>query len=212
MENIKTTNNNDIKTMDVSDEGDYVNPTTSDLSDDEDSIKDEHEDFDNEEEETLVKSEDDRDLFEDLYDEPRDVTIYNMDDLRYDWIEENDIEYSVRVQHDFHYNTSIHQVKNSINELLEDNDKPDLMKWLEASRQLEVFCAAAAEAGRDVIDFDMEMTEILDQVWDMMEHEVNEETEENDYADDDNGDEDEHEDEFNVGNGDEGPEYYNVRM
>ena len=209
MENIKTTNNNDIKTMDVSDEGDYVNLTTSDLSDDEDSTKDEREDFDNE---TLVKSEDDRDLFEDLYDEPRDVTIYNMEDLRYDWIEENDIEYSVRVQHDFHYNTSIHQVKNSINELLEDNDKPDLMKWLEASRQLEVFCAAAAEAGRDVIDFDMEMTEILDQVWDMMEHEVNEENIDNDYADDDNGDEDEHEDEFNVGNGDEGPEYYNVRM
>ena len=212
MQNLKITNNNSIKTVDLSDEGDYVNPTTSDLSDDEGSIKGERKNFENEEEDTIVKSEDDQDLFEDLYEEPRDMTIYNMEDMRYDWIDETDVEYSVRVQSDFHYNTSINQVKNSINELLEDNDKPDLMKWLEASSQLEVFCAAAAEAGRDVIDFDMEMTEILDQVWDMMEQEVNEENEENDYADDDNGDEDEHEDEFNVGNGDEGPEYYNVRM
>ena len=212
MQNLKINNNNGIKIEDLSDNGEYVNPNTSDLSDDEGSIKSELKDFNNEEEVAIVKNEDDQDLFEDLYREPRDVTIYNMEDLRYDWIEENDVEYSVRVQHDFHYNTSIHQVRNSINELLEDNDKPDLMKWLEASRQLEVFCAAAAEAGRDVIDFDMEMTEILDQVWDMMEHEVNEENEENDYADDDNGDEDEREDEFNVGNGDEGPEYYNARM
>ena len=175
MQNLRINDSNSIKIEDLSDDGDYVNPNTSDLSDDEGSIKSEHKDFDNEEEVAMVKNEDDQDLFEDLYKEPRDITIYNMENLRYDWIEENDVEYSVRVQNDFHYNTSIHQVKNSINELLEDNDKPDLMKWLEASRQLEVFCAAAAEAGRDVIDFDMEMTEILDQVWDMMEHDDNEE-------------------------------------
>ena len=112
----------------------------------------------------MERSEDDQDLFEDMYEEPRDMTIYNMEELRYDWIEENDVEYSVRVRSDFHYNTSIHQVRESVHELLEDNDKPDLMKWIEASRQLEVFCYAAAEAGRDVIDFDIEMTEILDAV------------------------------------------------
>ena len=166
----------------------------------------------------------DVDLFEDLFDEPRDMSIYNLGDLKFEWIDEEDIEYTVRVQQNFHYKTSIKQVKASLDRLVEDNDKPDIMKWLEASNELEIFCSAAAEAGRDVIDFDVEATEVLDAVWELLEygdndgenanHEVNEDDDYNNN-DDNNEDMEEYDDvdnEFNVGDGEEGPEYYKERI
>ena len=164
----------------------------------------------------------DADLFEDLFNEPRDMNIYNLGDLKFEWIEEEDIEYSVRVHQNFHYKTSIRQVKASIDRVLEDNDEPDIMKWLEASNELEIFCNAAAEAGRDVIDFDIEATEILDAVWKILEYGNNDEVnDDNGNVEEDNGEDDNNEDmnndeeedeEFNVDDDEEGPEYYKERM
>ena len=128
--------------------------------------------------------------------EPRDKSIYNLGDLKFEWIREEDVSYTVRVCENFHIKTSIQRVRTSMEKLLEDNDKPDITKWSEANRELEIYCDAAAQAGRDVIDFDMEMSEILDAVWDLLEDEARE---------DDN-------DEFNVGEGEDGPEYYLENM
>ena len=129
----------------------------------------------------------DDEFFGDLFSEPRDKTIYNLGDLKFEWLDEEDVSYTVRVCENFHIKTNIKRVRDSMDRLLEDNDKPDILKWSEANRELEMFCDAAAQAGRDVIDFDMEMTEILDAVWKLLEDEN---------------------DEFNIGDGEEGPEYY----
>ena len=92
--------------------------------------------------------------------------------------------------------------------LLEDNDKPDIMKWLETSHELDTFCDAAVRAGRDVIDFDMEVREILDAVWTLIEY--NEDQADEEERGDDGDDEDlEY---LNLGEGEEGPEYYQVRL
>ena len=177
-----------------------------------------------EEDVEIVQPPQDADLFEDLFDEPRDFEIYNMGDLEFEWMEEEEIEYCVRVHQNFHYRTSIRQVKASIDRVLEDNTNPDIMKWLEASNELEIFCNAAAEAGRDVIDFDIEATEILDAVWKIMEDNSNDvgnndnDAEENDNNNDDednnedNEEDGENDEEFNVEDDNEGPEYYKARM
>ena len=162
----------------------------------------------------------DADLFEDLFNEPRNEDIYNMGDLEFEWLDEEDIEYCVRVHHDFHYRTSIRQVRASIDRVLEDNTEPDIMKWLEASNELEIFCNAAAEAGRDVIDFDIEATEILDAVWKIMEDNSNDHGNDGDNGDNNNDEEDdenlddndEDDEEFDVEDDNEGPEYYKERM
>ena len=139
---------------------------------------------------------DDEEFFGGLYSEPRDKTIYNLGDLKFEWIKEDDVSYTVRVCENFHIKTNIQKVRASMDRLLEDNNKPDIMKWLETYNELEIFCDAAAQAGRDVIDFDVEMTEILDAVWILLENEA---------------EEDENE-EFNIGNDEEGPEYYQERL
>ena len=142
-------------------------------------------------------------------DERRDEGIYNIEDhLRYDWLEETDVIYLVERWTGEYEKITIERVKESLRNLLEDNNKPDIMKWLETSHELEVFCDAAVMAGRDVIDFDIEVREILDAVWILMENNENQEDEEEEVND---GEDDELE-HLMLGEGEEGPEYYQVRL
>mgnify|MGYP003323624576 CR=1 FL=1 len=63
---------------------------------------------------------DDEEFFADLYSEPRDKTIYNLGDLKFEWIEEDDVSYTVRVCENFHIKTNIQKVRASMDRLLED--------------------------------------------------------------------------------------------
>ena len=142
-------------------------------------------------------------------DEERDEGIYNIEDhLRYDWLEEDDVIYLVERWTGEYEKITIERVKESLRNLLEDNNKPDIMKWLETSHELEVFCDAAVMAGRDVIDFDVEVREILDAVWILMEDNENH-VDEEEVGNDGEDDELEH---LILGEGEEGPEYYQVRL
>ena len=162
----------------------------------------------NKEEKDMNEIEEDRSVYEDSETEQRDVDIYDIGDLRYDWIEEEDVIYIERGYTGDHKRTSIWRVKASMEELLEDNDKPDIMKWLEVSHELEVFCEAAVAAGRDVIDFDIEVREILDAVWILIEDNENENVQEEEEANGDEGDLES----INLGEGEDGPEYYRFRF
>ena len=123
----------------------------------------------NEKEEDMNGSEERSEMFYDSEMEQRDSDIDDMRDLRFDWLDEEDVVYIVQGYMGDYERTSIGRVKRSLERLLEDNDRPDIMKWLEVSHELEVFCEAAVEAGRDVIDFDTEVREVLDAVWTLME-------------------------------------------
>ena len=145
---------------------------------------------------------------EEVLEESWSVSSEVLGELKYEWIEEEEVAYVVRVHSNFHIKTSIEQVKASLDRLLEDNDKPDIMKWLEASNELEIFCEAAAQAGRDVIEFDIKATEILDVVWEILEDNENR----NEDGGDDEDDDDSREEEFSVENDENGPEYYQNRL
>ena len=124
------------------------------------------------------------------------------------WLAEEDVVYIVERWTGGYDTTWIGRVKESLRNLLEDNEDPDVMKWLETSHELEVFCEAALEAGRDVMDFDEEVREILDAVWILME--FNEDGVGNGEEEDDGEDEDL--ERLVLGDGEEGPEYYQVRL
>ena len=76
------------------------------------------------------------------------------------------------------------------------------------SHELEVFCEAAVEAGRDVIDFDIEVREVLDAVWTLMEENENGNGQGQGEAERD----EENMELFNIGAGEDGPEYYQARL
>ena len=82
------------------------------------------------------------------------------------------------------------------------------MKWLETSHELEVFCEAAMAAGRDVIDFDIEVREVLDAVWALIEENENG----NDQEEEEAEGEEENLELINLGEGEDGPEYYQIRL
>ena len=124
------------------------------------------------------------------------------------WLTEEDVVYIVERWTGGYDTTWIGRVKESLRNLLEDNEDPDVMKWLETSHELEVFCEAALEAGRDVIDFDEEVREILDAVWILME--FNEDGVR--YGEEEDDGEDEDLERLVLGEGEEGPEYYQVRL
>ena len=162
-----------------------------------------------EEEDETNRSEKNEDVLEEEESEERDQNIYDIGDhLRFDWLEEEDVIYLVERWTGGYDKTWIGKVKESLRKLLEDNEEPDIMKWLEASHELEVFCEAAVEAGRDVIDFDIEVREILDAVWTLLEFN------EDNVGDEDGEDHGEDEDleRLILGEGEDGPEYYQMRL
>ena len=152
-------------------EGGFQNNESTEVEgvSDEEEYEQNIEDNMNEEEVSVNNLEEAREMLDDSETEQRDSDIYDIGELRFDWLDEEDVIYIVQGYTGDYERTSIGRVKTCLDRLLEDNEKPDLLKWLEVSHELEVFCEAAVEAGRDVIDFDVETREALHRISESLE-------------------------------------------